>query len=130
MRVPDETVVPAGRCSTYSRNSFPSTVTVVKNAGARSIGHEPHLAGDREAAPRDDGPGGVDHLPDRGRGRPDLLAGHDLLRRRREGTVRRVQQGVARHEEGAERGGQHRDDDGDGRRQDEPGAEGHVSRST
>ncbi len=34
-RMPDCTVVPAGRCSTYSRISFPSTITVVKNAGAR-----------------------------------------------------------------------------------------------
>ena len=35
-RMPSWTVVPGGRCSTYSRISFPSTVTVVKNDGARS----------------------------------------------------------------------------------------------
>ena len=40
------------------------------------------------------------------------------------------EQRVTGHQEGAERSGEHRDHDGDGRRQDEAGAEGHVSRRT
>ena len=79
-----------GRCSTNSRIWLPSTVTVVKKAGARPTRHQPHLSGDREAAAGDDGAGGVDHLAQGGGGRPDLLAGHDLLRRRRERVVGRL----------------------------------------
>ena len=93
-------------------------------------GDQPHLAGDREAAPGDDRAAGVDHLAERGGGRADLLAGHDPLRGGRERVVGRLEQRVAGDQERGEGGRQHGDHHGHRGRQDEPGAEGHASRST
>ena len=123
-------LVPAGRCSTYSRISFPSTVTVVKKAGARSTATSRTWPVTGRPPPETTAPVASITWPLVAVVGADLLAGEDLLRRRRERVVGRVQQRVARGQVGADRGGQHGDDDGHGRRQDQPGAEGHGSRST
>ena len=101
-----------------------------EEGGGEADGDQPHLAGDGEAAARDHGARRVDDLARSGRRRADLLAGEELLRRRGERVVGRLQQRVARHQERAEGRRQHGDDDGGGRRHHEAGAEGHASRST
>ena len=101
-----------------------------EEGGGEPHGHQSHLAGDGEATARDDGTAGVDHLAERRSRRSDLLARDDALRRRREGVVGCLEQRVPRHQEGAQGRRQHCDHDGDRGRQDEPGAEGHASRST
>ncbi len=102
----------------------------VEEGGGEVDRDQPDLARDGEPASRDHGARRVDDLARGGRGRPDLLAGEELLRGRGERVVGRLQQRVARHQERAEGRRQHGDDDGGGRRQDEAGAEGHASRST
>ena len=68
--------------------------------------------------------------PERGGGRPDLLAGEDLLRRGGERVVRGVQQRVAGDDEGGAARRHDGDDDGGRGGEDEAGAKGHVSRRT
>ena len=129
-RMPDSNAVSAGRCSTSSRIWLPSTVTVVKYAGAKPFATRRTWPVTGRPPPRDDGAAGGGHLPERGGGGADLLPGHDPLRRRGERVVGRLEQRVAGDQEGGQRRGQHGDDDGRRRRQHEAGAEGHASRST
>ncbi len=129
-RTPDWTGVPAGRCSTYSRIWFPSTVTVVKKAGAR-------LTATRRTCPVTGRPPPETTAPVVSITWPSVAVVDPISWPATTFCAAVVselsaacKQRVAGHQERAERGGQHGDDDGDGRRQHEPGAEGHASRST
>ena len=129
-RMPDWTVVPAGRCSTYSRIWFPSTVTVVKKAGASPTATRRTCPVTGRPPPETTAPLVSITWPSVAVVVPISWPARTRLRRRGERVVRRLQQGVAGHEEGGQRGGQHGDDDGHRGGQHEPGAEGHASRST
>ena len=101
-----------------------------EEVGGEADRHQADLTGHGETAPGDDGARVVDHLAHRRRGRPDFLARHHPLRRRGERVVGGLEQRVAGHQVSAEGGRQHGDHHGGRGRQDEPAAEGHVSRST